>query len=534
MNTPNKVYGIDLGTTYSAISFINEDGKPELIDNSEGSQLTASVVYFESAQNTVVGETAKEQGMLDSDKVVELIKREMGSDWSREFHGVTYTPESIAACILRAIVKGASLSGHTVQDVVITCPAYFGDKERQATRAAGEIAGLNVLQIVEEPVAAAISYDIYGKGGRRNVIVYDLGGGTFDVTIVRIEEGAITVLCSDGNHQLGGADWDICLENLLAAKFMEQCPGAGNPQDDADSRYSLHLQTEKVKKKLSTRQETNIAVLHNGEKARITVTRAEFEEATHHLLQETLDFTDKVIELARTEKGVYTISDFLLVGGSSFMPQVMEALTTRYAESLGVIPRLYEPNQAVTKGAALFGFIKGIQVRMEETGQSASELVSDDIALPEEKVEKLVNTQVKTVASKSYGIRVLKDGNPLIYNLIRRQTPVPCEASQIFPISEANASTLPLIVFADDADCEQAELDLGTIAGSSEMSLTPGLPALAPIRVTFSLSEEGKLTLTAHDLTNNEELVAEFMPEGALSQTEIERMGNIVGNLTIN
>ncbi len=213
---------------------------------------------------------------------------------------------------------------------------------------------------------------------------------------------------------------------------------------------------------------------------------------------------------------------------------MVEALTTRYAESLGVIPRLYEPNQAVTKGAALFGFIKGIQVRMEETGQSASELVSDDIALPEEKVEKLVNTQVKTVASKSYGIRVLKDGNPLIYNLIRRQTPVPCEASQIFPISEANASTLPLIVFADDADCEQAELDLGTIAGSSEMSLTPGLPALAPIRVTFSLSEEGKLTLTAHDLTNNEELVAEFMPEGALSQTEIERMGNIVGNLTIN
>ncbi len=549
-----KVYGIDLGTTYSAISYINSDGKPEIINNSDGLQITASAVYFESADNIVVGETAKEQGKIDSDRVVDLIKREMGNDWRREFDGKEYTPEGISAMILRYLAKGAEQAGHKVEDVVITCPAYFGEKERNATRLAGEIAGMNVLQIVDEPIAAALNYGINAEEDK-NVIVYDLGGGTFDVTVVHIGPSGVKVLCSDGNHQLGGADWDICLEKLIADKFMEACPAAGDPQDDPDSRYELHNQTEKVKKKLSNATETSIAVSHNGEKAKVVISRAEFEDATRHLLDETIDFTDAMIEMAKNDKGVDKIDEFLLVGGSTYMPQVMAIIKEKYEAALGVEPKVFEPNYAVSKGAAVFGENKSLQNRRDEiieklTGENpektqeeiVQEATEELIAVLEtegtykgEDIYKKLNTEIQTVASKSYGIRVLnKAGQRVCYNLITKQSPVPCSKAQKFPVSEDNAATLPLIVYSNDSTETQEALDMCIETGNAVMELTEGLPKGSLIEVTFELTEEGKLILTAIDLTNNKNVTVAFEVKDALSQEEVERQRAEVAELQID
>ncbi len=523
MNNETPYYGIDLGTTYSAISFINDDGKPQLIDNCEGQPITASAVYFENRDNIVVGETAMEQGKIDNTKVAELIKREMGSNWSGEFIGDTSSPQMVAACILRYLAEGAKQNGHNVERVVITVPAYFGDKEITATKEAGAIAGFSDVKILQEPVAAALAYGISVKAAAPTVLVYDLGGGTFEITAVRMNTQGMAVLCSDGNHQLGGSNWDMCLESLLAQKFMEQCPSAGDPQEDPDSRYSLHVQTEKVKKKLSTSTGTTIAISHNGEKARVSVSRAEFEDATRHLLQETLDFTDKVLDMAQA-KGMTEYTDFLLVGGSCFMPMVMEAVTSKYAERLGITPKLFEPNQAVCKGAAVYGLYLQEEPEPAPSPDFAPFFDPDSVHLP----------VVITVASKSYGIRgITGDGKPVISNLILRQDQVPCSSTRVFPISAANAATLPLIVYSND--CSEAVVDesIGLKAGESVMELTPGLPAGAPISVTFTLSKEGQLTLTAVDQTNNKELVVEFHPEGALSEKELKDAARTVGNLVV-
>lgn len=549
--TKKKVYGIDLGTTYSAISCINEDGKPEIINNSDGEQITASVVYFESDDNIVVGETAKEQGKIDSSRVIDLIKREMGNEWRREFDGKEYTPESISAIILKYLVKGAKEAGHNVEDVVITCPAYFGDAERNATRNAGTIAGLNVIGIVDEPIAAALCYDVKPDEGTKHVLVYDLGGGTFDVTVVRISATESTVLCSDGNHRLGGADWDAALERILARKFMEACPDAGDPQEDPESRYDLHVQTERVKKKLSNSKETSVAVSHGGGRAKVVVSRAEFEEATRTLLEETIEYTDKMIDYARDKCGVQKFDEFLLVGGSTYMPQVKQIILDKYAESLGIEPRVHEPNYAVSKGAAVFGLNSVISNAVEERIQelksedptktddeirvSAISDIADSFTLEPSKVEIISETKIRTVASKSYGIRVLnKERVPVCRNLIKKQTAVPFSFSMKFPISQANAATLPLQVFSNDSIEDVADLEEECInAGEAIMELTPGLPQGALINITFTITEEGKLTLTAEDLTNNKSISAEFNVSGALTQEEIEQQRNIVGDLTL-
>ncbi|WMX38247.1 Hsp70 family protein [Akkermansia sp. EB-AMDK43] len=209
-NTKIKVYGIDLGTTYSAISHVGDSGNVEIINNPDGGSITASAVFFEDG-GIVVGEGAKESAYTDPDNFVHLIKREMGTTWRKTFLDKEHSPESISSLILKYMVKGAEMSGHEVKDVVITCPAYFNEAERMATKAAGELAKLNVLAVVDEPIAAAISYGMGITGNdqgetqeTRQIIVYDLGGGTFDVTVVEISPKGVKVICSDGDHKLGG------------------------------------------------------------------------------------------------------------------------------------------------------------------------------------------------------------------------------------------------------------------------------------------------------------------------------------------
>ena len=531
-NTKIKVYGIDLGTTYSAISHVGDSGNVEIINNPDGGSITASAVFFEDG-GIVVGEGAKESAYTDPDNFVHLIKREMGTTWRKTFLDKEHSPESISSLILKYMVKGAEMSGHEVKDVVITCPAYFNEAERMATKAAGELAKLNVLAVVDEPIAAAISYGMGITGNdqgetqeTRQIIVYDLGGGTFDVTVVEISPKGVKVICSDGDHKLGGADWDAALRDLLLEKLLIENPEAGDLMADPETRAALITTVEKTKMSLSQKETATARITCcDGSKSKVSVTREEFNEATQPLLNRTIEFTDAMIAMAREKTGVEKIDEFLLVGGSTYMPQVMEMVNSRYKDTLRVEPKLYEPNHAVSKGAALYGNNKAIRDLYEKVLKDLKEKNPDT---PTGKLE----DEMITVASKSIGIRVKnKEGKFVCYNLIEKQNEVPCNNTQAFPVSAANAATLPLIVYSNNIVGKQADLDCCLELGKATMELTPGLPAGAPIEVTFALDPEGRLELTARDVTNDKKIVVPFQVEGVLSEEERKKLEEVVADL---
>lgn len=566
-NIKKKVYGIDLGTTYSAISHVGETGNVEIINNPDGHPITASAVFFEDG-GILVGDGAKESAYTDPDNFVHLIKREMGTRWRKDFLGKEHTPESISSLILKYMVKGAEMSGHEVKDVVITCPAYFNEAERQATKIAGVLTGLNVLAVVDEPIAAAIfSYGMGAANGDtdearkiKQIIVYDLGGGTFDVTVVQISPKGVKVICSDGDHKLGGADWDNALRDLLLDKLAIENPDAGDLMADPETRAALITTVEKTKMSLSQKETATARITCcDGGKCKVSVTRAEFDEATKSQLERTAEFTDAMIALAREKTGIEKIDEFLLVGGSTFMPQVMEMVNARYKDALGVEPKLFEPNHAVSKGAALYGNNKAIkdayqklvedkieeiknqdntidviEVR-EQAEKAAKEQVADIFELEPDSVEETLSTEMVTVASKSIGIRVKnKEGKLVCNNLIEKQAEVPCSITKTYPVSSANASTLPLAVYSNNINGSVAELDCCLELGKATMELTPGLPKGAPIEVTFSLDAEGRLVLTARDVTNDKKLTVPFQVEGVLSEEERKKLEEVVAELELN
>ncbi|MFT4188959.1 MAG: Hsp70 family protein, partial [Aeromicrobium sp.] len=285
-----KVYGIDLGTTYSAIAHINDLDQPEVMKNFEGDETTPSVVFFEDESNVVVGAEAKRSQLTEPDNTCSLIKRRMGDDYELEFWGKSFTPESISALTLSELVRTAnSEQGGNVSKVVITVPAYFGVREKEATKQAGEIAGLEVVGIVTEPVAAALSVGVRGEQ-EETVMVYDLGGGTFDTTVMTVGPGKVDVVAIDGNRSLGGADWDQALAELIVEKFVTQAGlGDEDPMSDPDFEVELLSQAEDTKIRLTRRGEVKVRCRYQDKDEQVSVTRADFEEATRHLLTQTLD-----------------------------------------------------------------------------------------------------------------------------------------------------------------------------------------------------------------------------------------------------
>ena len=314
-------FGIDLGTTYSVIAHIDETGRPAVIRNTKSeSDTTPSVVYFENETNVVIGQPAKEAAPLDPDNVVSLIKREMGNaEYTRTFWGQEHTPPSISATILAALAHEAeAATGKPVKQVVITVPAYFGLLERDATRKAGEIADLEVIGIVPEPVAAALHYGVFGDGSPKTILVFDLGGGTFDISVMRTSEGRIEVLATDGNHRLGGADWDRRLREHITTQLLESL-GDESLLDDESAMQDLVALTERIKRDLSSVETKTTPYRYGGRSARITVTRAEFEDVTSELLDECVRITERALDGVEAKyPGIRDeISDVLLVGGSA-------------------------------------------------------------------------------------------------------------------------------------------------------------------------------------------------------------------------
>src|SRR5438270_7876194 len=292
-----KAVGIDLGTTFSAVAHIDAYGKPQIIPNAESERITPSVILFDGS-NVIVGTTAKNNSVSEPEKIVDFVKREMGKpkeQFHREFGGRLYSAEELSALILKKLKADAEKYLQTpVTDAVITVPAYFNDAERTATITAGQLAGLNVLQIINEPTAAALAYGLDKLDQNQTVFVFDLGGGTFDVTIMRILDHKIQMIATNGDHRLGGKDWDDVIVNLIAEEF-DRLHGE-NPLLDLHSYQELHNRALAAKIQLSSRNTTTIVYHHGGKSVKLTLTRKEFEKRTRHLVEKCKTICEMVMQ----------------------------------------------------------------------------------------------------------------------------------------------------------------------------------------------------------------------------------------------
>jgi len=557
-NVPkNYVYGIDLGTTYSAIAFINDYGKAEIIKNSDGESTTPSVVYFESPTNITVGTNAKSAGNTGPEaaqRVVDFVKNQMSNEtWKFTADGKDYGPVEVSSLILKRLVNDAKKTGgHEVKDVVITCPAYFGELERMRTRQAGELIGLNVLEILDEPVAAAINYGLEVANVKgQNVIVYDLGGGTFDVTVISIgadpEKTDIRVVCTEGDHQLGGKNWDDQIVQHYLMKFRENTGTdimQGDQQEMHETLYDLRIGAERNKKTLTTRNEVGQKITFDGNKTSVNLTREEFDEMTADFLDRTIVLTDKVLEFAKKEKGISKIDTFLLVGGSTKMLQIEAKIIEKYSTALGIKPVHFDVDEAVAKGAAKECEIVLIKRELGRTGTLdlnglpiPSEEDIDKIAVrlgkTREQVKEAVTIRTRKVATKSYGIEALIGSaqEKKASNLVIKQSEVPITVKERFEAADNDTYELPLIVYANDETAKHAELGMCTKVGEALFVLPQKLDRGMPIDIQFTLSDEGKLRLYAHDPTHNQTKEAEFTPEGALTEEQMnaaKKQGNLL------
>jgi molecular chaperone DnaK (HSP70) len=538
-------FGIDLGTTYSCIAHVDDSGRPVVLKNAIGDDSTPSVVFFETRENIVVGREAKNSAKIYPDLVVSLIKRRMGEDDAElEFHGDVHTPVTISAFILRELARAAGDIAHvSVRDVVITVPAYFGVKEREATRAAGEIAGLNVLTVVPEPVAAALHYEALGAvGGERTILVYDLGGGTFDTTVIKIVDHDITVVCTDGDHHLGGADWDDRVIALLLRRFMEDHPDSGAGSDD-EFMQELAVAAEEVKRALSTLESRRQNMRWNGEVSRLELSRQSFEENTADLLEKTYEITKRTVDVAR-EKGVERFDDVLLVGGSTRMPAVQAMLRNRF----GFDPKMHDPDLAVAKGAALYALIQSVRVALPagsgDSGAEASsavlETVAADLGIDVESMKSLVGKRVTAVVPRAFGVKVLSPDSPdadpkgfTVDHLLRSNTSLPAEPpTQTYGTAYAGMTGITVEIWEQAGATESGRLTDNVKIGEGRIDDLPPLPEKSPIMVTFAMDEMGLLRVHAVEGVTGKELSMELAITG-LSEAKLERARSAVAKYSV-
>ena len=524
------VFGIDLGTTYSCISYVDETGRATVVNNAEGTNTTPSVVNFASPNQVVVGQVAKENAVIDPNNTISLVKTLMGkSDFAINYNGEDKSPEEVSAYILRKVAEDAGKQLDTeVKDVVITCPAYFGTAERTATKNAGIIAGLNVLEIISEPTAAALYYGCAKGQTAKTILVFDLGGGTFDVTIMNISSEKIEVVCSDGNHELGGKDWDEAVMRYLAEEFISE---------NEYAQQDMRLKAEKAKQQLSSREEVPVMLDAAGLRARISLSREKFDEITSTLLGEAIDKTDAAIALAK-EKG-YNIDEILLVGGSTRMPQVTKALVDKY----GMEPKILEPDEAVAKGAAIHAvnvyvtnqksLEPGVSGETTVTvGGTTKEINADDykekLAVQPESMSIGGKTQKVVVATtKSFAIEVIANNQPKCCNMIVKNQAMPdgsISVSKIFGTNEANQNNCELVVYESDFMEDYFDIDEDFVLGKATLELPGNLPAGAPIEITFTLNTEGILEVSGVDKTTNREVHATMQSKGIMAQEKVDEL----------
>ena len=485
----SKVIGIDLGTTNSCVAVL-ENGEPQIIANSEGMRTTPSVVAFTKGGERIVGEPAKRQAVTNADNTVISIKTHMGTDYKVNIEGKDYTPQEISAIILQKLKADAeSYLGQPVKEAVITVPAYFTDAQRQATKDAGRIAGLDVKRIINEPTAAALAYGMDKLDQDKKILVFDLGGGTFDVSILEIGDGTFEVLATAGNNRLGGDDFDKVIIDYLADEF-KKAEGVDLREDNM-ALQRLKEAAEKAKKELSSTMSSNInlpfitATASGPKHMNIDLSRAKFDELTHHLVEKTMEPTKRA--LADAGLSVSEIDDVLLVGGSTRIPAVQEAVK----KFIGKEPHKgINPDECVAAGAAIQAGVL--------TGEVNDLLLLD-------------------VTPLSLGIETM--GN-VMTKIIERNTTIPTKKSQVFSTAADNQTAVDIHVLQGERSMAYDNTTLGRFQLSEIPPAPRGIPQ---IEVTFDIDANGIVHVTAKDLGTGKEQKVTITSGTNLSEEEIEK-----------
>ncbi len=520
-----KVFGIDLGTTYSAIAYVDETGRPAVCRNTDSLETTPSVVFFESESNVVVGSVAKNSAVSYPDQVVSLIKRQMGSETGYDYHGTRYTPESISALILKQLAQDAAEhTGGAASRAVITVPAYFGMLERSATKNAGEIAGLDVIGIVPEPVAAALHYEATGDAADKTILVYDLGGGTFDTSVIRVSADEISVVCTDGDDHLGGADWDSRLRDYLLAEFIKSTDA--DPDDDEEFMQSLATTAEETKKQLSRAESRPVALRGAGSSTRLEVSREVFERETQDLLDKTINILRRTLATLEEKQPGAAIDEVLLVGGATKMPAVSERLRSEF----GWEPKLHDPDLAVAKGAALYALGRVVHREKEDvaadgaTGDAqdraaeAVDSVARQTGISAQTLETLSAKQTRNVLPKAFGVKLVDTSDPgwerkelrhYIEHLVHANDTLPTEQRHLEAATlEDRQRNLDVELFEQSGAVAGPELaqNKAINEGAGRIEGLPPLPAGSPIDMRMTVDAEGLLELTATERSTGKSL----------------------------
>jgi molecular chaperone DnaK len=529
-----EAVGIDLGTTYSSLAYLDTQFVPCVVPDTSGHTVIPSVLYFDG-QSIIVGETALELSKDRSERAVQFVKLQMGEEWRFEIDGQVHTPESLSAMILAHLVREAEPQIGPTRHAVITVPAWFTEKRRRATEQAGRIAGLRVLGTLNEPMAAALAYGLHRadslreQNHERNILVYDLGGGTFDVTVMRITPNELVELATRGNRKLGGKDWDEALMKLALEDF-ERSPHRQDPAamqalaemrsehpepDAAKALHDLRLECERAKRRLSSAARTTIPVRIRGHHHSAEITRAQFEAATDALVQSTRMTVETALEDARLDWG--RIDRVVLVGGSTHMPAVRQMLQ----QASGKPPdRGINPVNAVALGAAVYAHLlesgSRIQpVRLEEAKATAAPVA------PPASSPAAARPDVRFVTAHGIGIRTRNDAGALNHVLIHRNAPVPARVSRRFRTRKDRtgpASGIRVVVTQGDTpDAELAE-----VLGTARITGIPANePPGQPVEITLEFDSQSRLQLEAHYLSTGQRLTLDLDIPGGLREEQV-------------